>query len=145
MERRLVLWLLTHWRAICDERDHSSFAEVNPAAMPDMWGSCFALEVIGHEEDPVFRAVGDEIITYVPSPLIGTPVSAWNSDTLIGVAVSHARDVLRKGVPMSHGNEFMKIDVTRVFYRSILLPMSDDGETISGLLAAANCRAALEE
>jgi hypothetical protein len=26
-----------------------------------------------------------------------------------------------------------------------LLPMSDDGETISGLLGAANCRAVLEE
>ncbi|MGY9020828.1 MAG: hypothetical protein ACKVHX_15370 [Alphaproteobacteria bacterium] len=46
--------LLTHWRAICGERDYSSFAEVDPAAMPNMWGSCFALEVIGHEEDPFF-------------------------------------------------------------------------------------------
>ena len=54
MERRLVLRLLTHWRAICGERDYSSFAEVDPAAMPNMWGSCFALEVIGHEEDPFF-------------------------------------------------------------------------------------------
>ena len=145
MERRLVLRLLTHWRAICGERDYSSFAEVDPAAMPNMWGSCFALEVIGHEEDPFFWAAGDEIVTYVPSPLIGTPVSAWTPDTLIGVAVSHARDVLRKGVPMSHGDEFMKIDGTRVLYLSILLPMSDDGETISGLLGAANCRAVLKE
>jgi hypothetical protein len=92
-----------------------------------------------------FGGAGDEIVTYVPSPLIGTPVSAWTPDTLIGIAVSHARDVLRKGVPMSHGDEFMKIDGTRVLYLSILLPMSDDGETISGLLGAANCRAVLEE
>ncbi len=46
---------------------------------------------------------------------------------------------------MSHGDEFIKIDGTKVLYRSILLPMSDDGETISGVLGAANCREVLEE
>jgi hypothetical protein len=113
--------------------------------MPNMWGNCFALEVIGHEEDPFFWEAGDEIITYVPSPLIGTPASAWTPDALIRVAVSHTRDVLRKGVPMSHGDELRKFDGTRVLYRSILLPMSDDGETISGLLGAANCREVPQE
>jgi hypothetical protein len=145
MERRLVLRLLTYWRAICAERDYPSFAEIEPDDMPDMWHNCFVLEVIGHEEDPIFRAAGGEIISYTPGSLIGTPISAWTPDTLIGVAVSHTRDVLRKGVPMSHGDEFLKVDGTKVLYRSILLPMSDDGETISGLLGAANCREVLEE
>jgi hypothetical protein len=145
MERRLVLRLLTHWRAICGERDYPSFSEIQPENMPDMWANCFVLEVCGHEEDPVFRAVGDEIIRYTSGSLVGTPVSAWAPNTLIGAAVSHTRNVLRKGVPMSHGDEFMKVDGTRVLYRSILLPMSDDGETISGLLGAANCREVLEE
>jgi hypothetical protein len=145
MERRLVLRLLTHWRAICGDRDYPSFSEVEPENMPEMWHNCFVLEVIGHEEDPVFRAAGGEIMSHSADSLIGTPVSFWTPDTLIGVAVSHTRDVLRKGVPMSHGDEFMKIDGTRVLYRSILLPMSDDGETISGLLGAVNCREVMEE
>ncbi|NKB22313.1 MAG: PAS domain-containing protein [Alphaproteobacteria bacterium] len=145
MERRLVLRLLTHWRAICGDRDFPSFSEVEPNDMPDMWHSCFVLEVVGHEDDPVFRTAGGEIFSYAPGSLIGTPVSNWTPDTLIGVAVRHTHGVLRKRVPMSHGDEFVKIDGTRVLYRSILLPMSDDGETISGLLGAANCREVHEE
>ncbi len=145
MEQRLVLRLLNHWRGLCGERDYPSFADVIPDDMPDMWHSCFVLEVVGHEEYPVFRAAGGEIISYAPDSLIGTPVSAWEPNTLIGVAVRHTQQVLRKGVPMSYGNEFIKVDGTKVLYRSILLPMSDDGETISGLLGAANCREVHEE
>lgn len=145
MERRLVLRLLTYWRGICGERDYPSFSDVDPNSMQDMWESCFVLEVIGHEADQVFRAAGDAISSFAPVPLIGSSISEWSPDNLIGVAVSHTRDVLRKGVPMSHGDEFIKIDGTKVLYRSILLPMSDDGETISGVLGAANCREVLEE
>ena len=60
--------------------------------------------------------------------------------TLISVTVAYAGEVLRKKVPISRGGEFFKPDGVRVLYRSILLPMSDDGETVSGLLGAANCR-----
>ncbi|MBK18114.1 MAG: hypothetical protein CMM52_04665 [Rhodospirillaceae bacterium] len=145
IERRLVLRLLNHWREICGEREFPSFAEIEPKDMPDMWHSCFVLEVVGHENDPVFRAAGGEILSITPKPLIGTTVSAWRPETLIGVAVSYTADVISKEAPISQGGEFLKIDGTKVLYRSILLPMSDDGNSISGLLGAANCREVHEE
>jgi hypothetical protein len=43
-------------------------------------------------------------------------------------------------VPISRGGEFIKYDGMKVLYRSIILPMSDDGSSVSGLLGAANCR-----
>ena len=56
------------------------------------------------------------------------------------MTIDYLDQVLAKGVPISHGGEFYQDDGSKILYRSIVLPMSDDGETISGLLCAANCR-----
>ena len=61
-------------------------------------------------------------------------------NSLAGKSASFHREVVEKAVPISRGGEFVKPDGSTVLYRSVILPMSDDGETISGLLGAANCR-----
>ncbi len=140
IERRLVLRLLAHWRELCGERAFPSFADVDPGRMPDMWSDCFVLDFVGHAENPVFRTVGAELADRIDVDLVDKHVTDAPEKTLVSVAVSYAAEVLRKKVPISRGGEFFKPDGVRVLYRSILLPMSDDGETVSGLLGAANCR-----
>ena len=140
MERRLVLRLLAHWRSLCEERKFPSFADVDPDEIPDIWPFCFVLEILDHEEEPVFRAIGDDLAAFSKIDLADRHISDASADTLPGVSISYLDEVLDKGVPISRGGEFFKTDGTRVLYRSILLPMSDDGEEISGILGAANCR-----
>ena len=140
LERRLVLRLLSYWRDLCGDRAYPSFADVDPASIPDMWQWAFVIEVVGHEADPVFRHVGDGLVGFAEMPLTGVKLSAAPRDTLVSHAVSYVQAVIAKGVPISRGGEFMREGNIRVLYRSILLPMSDDGTTISGLLGAANCR-----
>lgn len=140
LERRLVLRLLSYWRGLCDDDRLPSFAAVDPHAMDDMWPSCFVLDVAGHESDPVFRQVGTAFAAHSPCDLIGRRVSEALENTLVHASVSYVQQVIAKAVPISRGGEFHKEDGTRVLYRSIVLPMSDDGETVSGLLCAANCR-----
>lgn len=140
LERRLVLRLLAYWRSLCDERRFPSFADVRPAEIPSIWPFSFALEVLDGEDDVVFRAIGEELAAYTSVSLPGRHVSEAPTGTLPAVAISYVDEVLAKGVPISRGGEFHKANGTRVLYRSILLPMSDDGETISGILGAANCR-----
>ena len=62
------------------------------------------------------------------------------ANSLIEQAASYYQEILDRGVPISRGGEFVKYDGMKVLYRSIILPMSDDGITVSGLLGAANCR-----
>ena len=140
MERRLVLRLLSHWRSLCGDRQFPSFKEVDPADIPDIWAHSFVLEILDGEDEHVFRAVGDELSASTDFPFIGCRVSDAPANTLPAVSVAYIDEVLAKGVPISRGGEFYKADGTKVLYRSIILPMSDDGETISGLLGAANCR-----
>lgn len=140
MERRLVLRLLGYWRDIRGDDGFPTFADVNPAMIPDLWPYCFVLETIGTEDDPIFRAVGDEIAKYFPGVIVGRQVSEIGKESLFSVTVDYLDQVFDKRAPISHGGEFYQDDGTKILYRSIVLPMSDDGETISGLLCAANCR-----
>ena len=144
MERRLVLRLLAHWRTLCDDRDYPSFFDLDPAAIPEMWKNCFVLEIFEDGSEPRFRAAGETLAAEVDFSLIDQPLSVVPEKTLPGVATSFLDEVLNKGVPISRGDEFFKDDGTKVLYRSILLPMSDDGETINGILGAVNCREVFE-
>ena len=140
MERRLVHRLLAYWRGLQIEDEFPSFAAIDPQEIPDIWGNTFVLEVVENESDPVFRALGDDIAGHYNVSLIGRHISEVPESSLVSVSVGYLDEVLKKGVPISRGGDFIKDDGTEVLYRSILLPMSDDGETISGILGAANCR-----
>jgi len=140
MERRLVHRLLAYWRGLQLEEEFPSFAAIDPEEIPDIWNNIFVLEVVGNESDPVFRAFGDEIAAHYDTSLIDRHISEVPESTLVSLSVGYLDEVLTKGVPISRGGGFIKEDGTEVLYRSILLPMSDDGETISGILGAANCR-----
>ncbi len=140
MERRLVLRLLKYWRGICGDAEFPSFDDVDPNEMPTIWESAFVLDILGHEDDPVFRAFGPVYASYSPTLLNNIKVSQVAPDTLIEKSVEIVQEVIRKQVPISRGGEFIKPNGVKALYRGIILPMSDDGETISGLLGAANCR-----
>jgi hypothetical protein len=144
MERRLVLRVLAHWRKLCADREYPSFFDLDPSAIPDMWKNCFVLEIFEDDSEPRFRAMGEALAAQLDLSLIDQPVSTAPEKSLPGVAISFLDEVLEKGVPISRGDEFFKDDSTRVLFRSIILPMSDDGDTINGILGAVNCREVID-
>lgn len=144
IERRLVLRLLGHWRALCGNRKLPAVSDIDPAAIPDLWPHSFLLDVDGVESDPVFRALGDAIDKYSDGTLVGKRVSDAPADALPGIALAYVGEVLEKGVPVSRGGEFFKPGGTRVLYRSILLPVGENENTVGCILGAANSREVVE-
>jgi hypothetical protein len=140
MERRLVLRVLSYWREIAGERRFPTFADVDPSAVSSMWPYCFVLDVAGDPDDPVYRIAGHEFASHAGRRLAGMKVSEVPADTLIEKSIVYMDEVLIKKVPITRGGEFSRPDGAKILYRSILLPMSDDDTSISGLLGAANCR-----
>jgi hypothetical protein len=143
-ERRLVLRLLKYWRELLDgeqdDRLFPSFADIDPTAIHDIWLHCFALDLNGHESGPVFRAVGRDFNGYHDGELANLPVAELDPESLVGMSSHYFAEVIEKNAPISRGGLIALPDGSQLLYRSILLPMSDDGETISGFLGAANCR-----
>jgi hypothetical protein len=140
MERRLVLRLLKYWRDIGGADRFPAFADVDTSDIPDMWPHCALLEVSGHERDPVIQYIGGHLANGCDGNLQGQALSAASGDTLAAHAMSYYAQVLVKRVPITYGGEFRDRDGSKVLYRSIVLPLADDGVTIDRLLCAANCR-----
>jgi hypothetical protein len=140
MERRMVLRLLSQWREWCGDGQYPTFVNVNPAQIAEIWDYCFVLDFIEFEDDPVVRRVGDRLQGYLPAPVRNCQLPDVPANSLIEQAAPYYQEILDRSVPISRGGEFVKYDGMKVLYRSIILPMSDDGITVSGLLGAANCR-----
>ncbi len=76
----------------------------------------------------------------MPCDVVNSRLSDFLTGTLVEHAIEYYPEILYRGVTISRGGEFMKYDGNKELYRSIIMPMSEDGRTISGLLCAANCR-----
>jgi hypothetical protein len=137
-ERRLVLRLLDYWRQMAGEGDWPQPEVVDPNAIPDMWTFCFMIDQPAGA--PRLSYVGDHHKEMYGSDPTGLTVADVNKHTLIGRSVSFLQDVLAKGVPVTYGGQFVDLRDRRLLYRSILLPLSADGKTISVVLGGANCR-----
>jgi hypothetical protein len=117
--------------------------DVDGKRIPDMWGHCFLIDLRPADE-PVFSYVGEHHIdTFVRDPK-GRPVSAAGADTLLGQAVSYHRQVLARGIPITLGGQFINGSGRTVLYRSILLPLGEEGRIV-GLLGGANSRELVAE
>jgi hypothetical protein len=140
-ERRLVLRLLDYWRRVSEQRRWPSPGDFYPAVIPDLWRFCFLIDLKGDDakEGRVFSYVGDYHREMYDMDFTGAVVGK-TEDTLIGRSASYVEDVLARAVPVTYGGQFVDRRGYGILYRSILLPLSTDNETISAVLGAANCQ-----
>lgn len=144
MERRLVLRLLKYWRGLNDGERLPSQSDVDPKVIPDMWPNCAVLDVAGKELDPELAFVGTALSQAAGMELAGRKLSQAPADTLVSRGFSYFGQVLAKKVPITYGGEFISPRGVKILYRSIILPLANDGENINRLLGAANCREVAE-
>lgn len=145
MERRLVVRLLKYWRGLGDVDQMPSESDIDPKAIADMWPNCVVLDVAGKETDPEITYIGSELAARAGADLCGRRLSGAPPDTLVSKGLSYFGQVLAKKVPITFGGEFTDGRGVKILYRSIILPLSEDGSGIDRLLAAANCREVVSE
>jgi hypothetical protein len=140
-ERRLVLRVLSRWQEACgDERDRPARGDLDPEQFGDDWASCFILD-LPESGEPVFLYAGAAFAGPGWSEAAGRRISECPEGTLLRAATSFIPRVLARGIPMSNGGPGENFG-KRILFRSILLPLSEDGTRIDALLGAANYREA---
>jgi hypothetical protein len=145
MERRLVVRLLQYWRGLNDQDKIPSESDIDPKAIPDMWPNCIVLDVAGKETDPEITYIGTELAARAGAELSGRTLSSAPANTLVSEGMSYYGQVLAKKVPITFGGEFTDSRGVKILYRSIILPLSVDGDGVNRLLGAANCREVVPE
>jgi hypothetical protein len=140
MERRLVLRVLNYWRHLAGEREFPSVEDIKTDDIPEIWPNCFILDPADTPDDPVLVEIGEYLEEEFGKDARGKRVSEVVTGTLLAAALGHYRQVAAKKVPISLGGDYINSDGVKVLYRSIILPLSGDGETIDKFFGAANSR-----
>lgn len=139
-EQRLVLRLLGHWRELTGDRSMPTVADV-AASASDIRDDCFVLE--SEAGELVFRFVGERQKVLLDGDPSGLRLSAIDRETLLGRAVSYCAQVIERGAPVSVGGQFVDKGGHTVLYRSILLPLGENG--ITAFLGCVNSRVVVLE
>lgn len=138
-EQRLVLRVLTQWRGLCRNDSPPRRSQVDPRLFAQDWGNCLLIDIDPKIECSRFSYVG-ELLRDPRLPTIDRQsLAECPEGTLLHAATSYASRVLAKRAPISTSGVGVHQGVP-VVYRSILLPLAEDGEHIDGMLGAANFR-----
>jgi hypothetical protein len=137
-ERRLVLRLMAYWDDLRDERDFPTFDEIDPRVIGDDWTHCATLAVREPSSESQFMHLGEIYRPGLPDAGV-TRLADCPHGTLLQASTNYIDRVLQKKVPVSLGGH-AHLGGDSVLYRSILLPLSRDGETIDHVLGGANFR-----
>ncbi len=136
-ERRLVLRVLDYWGYLRAARRFPAMAEVNPEDLADDWQHCVLVDTTGSPESWTFRHIGSGFGIPGSQTMSGVKWADWDRSTFLGLTTSYIGKVLERRVPVSISGEVDEGEYV-FHYRSILLPLSDDGHHVSGVLGAAN-------
>lgn len=140
-ERRLNMRLMAFWWDRRAGRRFPTRADFSGEELTDIWHHCFTLV----PEDPLsastFAYIGETVANLSgidePAPTLGQ----LPENTLLGQATGNAEKVLAQKIPLIASGEFVDFRGQEVVFRSILLPLSDDQETVDSLVGGARCKA----
>lgn len=138
-ERRLTTRMTATWSALSRDGRLPRHADLNPARFgKDM--ANMAIVVLAAEPGAAkLLYVGEILRNDDWSPDIMQTLGDYPSNSLLGLAAAKIPAVLAKRGPVTFGGTGVN-GTAAILYRAILLPFSDDGETIGHVVAAINFR-----
>jgi hypothetical protein len=138
IDRRLVVRVHNVWKKIAGERAPRR-SQIDPREFGVDWSSCVLVDL-----DPVpsrsrFSHVGDTLRDPTWPVFDRQPVSECLEGTLLELITRHIPRLAVKKKPVSFGGSAMHNE-NDILYRTILLPLSENGEQVDGILAAVAYR-----
>jgi hypothetical protein len=128
-ERRLVGRVLRHWTKTVHAKGFPRRGDIDPWMLGEDWANCLLIAVESPIELSHFIAVGENLA-----------IALRPNDTLAGVLLSLVPRVVsaHRGLTIEGG---ATIRSSPILFRSVLLPLSEDGVAIDHVLGATNHRA----
>lgn len=139
MMQRLVMRVMRYWLNLCGERAFPKVSDIVPGDMGDDWESCFVLDAHSDHPFPMFGHLGSELGKYSGVFLSGR--KDWTLTLLDKVTLDVSKAV-ESCAPVLLEDEFKRFDGKIIKFRCVLLPMSEDGHTVTQVMGAANGKVA---
>lgn len=134
VERRLTSRVQKTWKACANGR-LPSWTDIQSLDLGDDWKSCFAVDMALSDGFPYFIFLGDDLCRL--SSVFLTGGGRWEA-SLIDFAASKMDEAALSRAPVSLSDTLRLPDGRRVVFRSVLLPLSDNGRDVTHVFGAAN-------
>ncbi|MFQ5563087.1 MAG: hypothetical protein ACE5FO_05915 [Parvularculaceae bacterium] len=135
-ERRLTRRVHAVWEQLKGEK-LPDWRTIRRADMNDDWAWCFAVDWRLSQRYPYFIYLGDQLSSFSNVFLSGAREC---ETTLLEKATQWMSEAARDCAPSFHDDDVTLYDGRRALLRSVILPLADDGETVTHILGAANGR-----
>lgn len=136
-ERRFVIRLFDYWHLVRGSRQLPRLGDVNFNDFGKDAASCMVVDLAGGAERAVFARVGLRLKPEGWEEARGRRVIDCPEGSLLHELLRGLSDLLARRAPVSRGGEF-RLRGRLALGRSILLPLSDDGETLTHVLGGIN-------
>ena len=137
-DRRLVMRVFSRWCDMAGGQGLPRRSQIDPRHFGQDWANCLLIDVDPQPHRSRLAFIGDQLRDPTGPAFERQRVGECLEHTLLHFATAHIdrvvadRERLDEGVGTHLG--------AAVLYRSILLPLSEDGRRVDGVLGAANCR-----
>ena len=102
-----------------------------------MWHFTFTIAVSGPEEDHAFQYFGPQLANIFGNDYTGEMVQHAFQDLIVSNTIGFYDKVISTRAPVSESSSFYK-DGKEVRYRSLIVPLSPNGNDIDFILGTAN-------
>ncbi len=132
--------LMAFWWDKRADRRFPSAKDFDPQELSAVWTHCFTLHPQEPCEQSAFHHVGETIAAMSGIGGAEITVGAISENSLLDHATRNVGEVLTRQVPVIRSGEFVNEEGQNVMYRSILLPLSQDQDTIDCVVGGARCK-----
>ncbi len=138
-ERRLTLRLLTYWKLLRGNRRYPLLRNFEASAVLGFDRYGFMVDVFECRDKPTLQYVGTTLTADCGVDLAHLPTSEIPNLSLLSHGVAHLSDMLEKTEPVWCEGEYVNSCSVELMYRSIMLPFSNDGDSVDFIIGAVNC------
>jgi hypothetical protein len=137
-ERRLVMRVLKEWRDMGGTGGMPRRSAIDPRRFGRDWSNCLLIDIGAEPQASRFAFVGENLRDPNWPIFERQCIGECSEHTLLHCATSFLDRVLAERASVAEG--IGTHGGAPVLYRSILLPLSEDGTRVDGVLGATNFR-----
>ncbi|MBL4800837.1 MAG: hypothetical protein JKY45_03015, partial [Emcibacter sp.] len=132
----ITFQLYNYWFGLADDCGIPSLTSLNPDDIAPYKNNMVLIDLRDTKDEPTLQVIGQLLSQDLDMDLSLKGISEIPRRTLLSRITDHYMEVLANKSPISFDAEFLNKEHKKIFYRGILLPFSDDGQSINFILGA---------
>ncbi len=137
-ERRLHVQAYNYWSSLLGDKNYPSIRDIDLDALPDFKTQSILLNFKNGEDNPSIEYVGAALADQCGISRTISSISEVPFPSILSHIGNHYMQIIASEAPVGFEAEFANSDKKKILYRSILLPLSSDGETIDYICGVIN-------